>query len=302
VRNIGRFDDEGTARVFSDFLYAQDIDNHVDEDLPSWVVWVHDDAHLASAREALEQYRRAPNDQKFHQARLSARKMRDDTARRDTAYRERIRLARLSMHGAQARGDVTRGLLVISVMVAFLSQAGTSGEALSSLFLTNYPSGALLPEVRGGEIWRLFTPALIHYGVWHLLFNMWLWWSFGQRVESRKGAIWFTVFVVLASVFCNMTEFTWSYLVAPGVIWRMGGMSGVLYALFGFVLVKGKLDPLDELEVDPVTTAILLLWLVFGMLGGLGNVANGTHLGGLIFGVVWALGDIAWFRWRKRMG
>ena len=108
-----------------------------------------------------------------------------------------------------------------------------------------------------GQVWRLVTPIVIHYGMMHLLFNMWMWWSFGQRVEARKGTRWFAVFVVVSAALSNLCQFGIGYLMAPYQISLVGGMSGVLYAVFGFVWVKGRLDPLDELQIDDVTLVII---------------------------------------------
>ena len=63
-------------------------------------------------------------------------------------------------------------------------------------------------------------------------------------------------------------------------------MSGVLYALFGYVWVRGKLDPLFSLVLPPATAVILMVWLVLGFVGKAGSVANFTHLGGLIAGAI----------------
>ena len=37
-------------------------------------------------------------------------------------------------------------------------------------------------------------------------------------------------------------------------------------------------------------------------MGGLGNIANAAHLGGLAVGVIWALGDIALFKGARGPG
>lgn len=303
MRNIGRIDDAAQATVFSDYLYAQAIDNHVDADDDSHVIWVHDDAHLGPARELLAAFRAEPEAERFHAARSSARARRKEVQAKDQAYRDRIRLAQLTLYGADGRGDLTRAFLVISVLVGIGTGLGSNWQLVSPLMLTNASVGALLPEVLGGQIWRLVTPVFVHFGITHLLFNMWMWWGFAQRVEHRKGLRWFGLFALAAAVFSNLAEFGLAYLMAGGALGvgvSFGGMSGVLYALFGFVWFKGRLDPLDELAVDPTTQWMLLGWLVLCMTGAMGPIANGAHFGGLVFGVLWAYGDVAVFNWRKR--
>ena len=43
----------------------------------------------------------------------------------------------------------------------------------------------LFEKIRQGQIWRLFTPCLLHYDFLHILFNMaWLW-ILGRQIEDR---------------------------------------------------------------------------------------------------------------------
>ena len=70
-----------------------------------------------------------------------------------------------------------------------------------------------------------------------------------------------------------------------------GGMSGVVYALMGFIwagnaLRKNWMEPLP-----PAVMAFMLIWLLVGLVGalevlGAGAIANGAHLGGLVIGVL----------------
>lgn len=303
MRNIGRIDDEGQATLFSDYLYAESIDNHLDPDGGAQVLWVHDDAKVDRAKELLAAFRAAPGDPRYQAARPSAAARRRERQAKDEAYRARIRLAQWSMYGAAGRGDLTRATLALCALVAAVSGLGASWSIVAPLMLTNSPVGWMLPEVRSGELWRLVTPIFVHFGITHLGFNMWMWWSFAQRVEVRKGRGWFAVFVLLAAVFSNLVEFGLSYATAvPGEGLAFGGMSGVLYALFGFTWFKGRLDPLDELSVDQTTQWMLLGWLVLCITGAMGPIANGAHVGGLVFGMAWAYVDVAWFEWRKRRG
>ena len=108
VRNIGRFEDQARAQVLSDYLYAEGIDNRVEEAEPGWAIWVHDDARVAEAKAHLADFHSFPSDARFEKARAVAQARRKEHEQKDAAYRQRVRLAQLSMHGAQARGDLTR--------------------------------------------------------------------------------------------------------------------------------------------------------------------------------------------------
>ena len=70
----------------------------------------------------------------------------------------------------------------------------------------------------------------------------------------------------------------------PGYV---GGMSGVVYGLAGYVWLRGKYDRASGLYLDAQSVQWLLIWLVVCYTGLLGRVANTAHLTGLIIGVVW---------------
>jgi GlpG protein len=71
-------------------------------------------------------------------------------------------------------------------------------------------------------------------------------------------------------------------------------MSGVVYALLGFVMVSHKLSPHPLTAVPAGVIGFMLFWLVLCMTGAIdiflggGGVANAAHLGGLIAGCLFA--------------
>ena len=85
-----------------------------------------------------------------------------------------------------------------------------------------------------------------------------------------------------------MVQFVWSG--SP----YFGGMSGVVYALLGYIWIKDKVVPDPQLTLPPGIIGFMLGWLVVCMTGildlllGVG-VANGAHLGGLIIGMLLGL-------------
>jgi GlpG protein len=142
----------------------------------------------------------------------------------------------------------------------------------------------MLPEVRRGEIWRLFTPSIIHLGFLHIIFNM-LWLrDLGSMIEARQGALTLAVLVLVFAVLSNFGQY---YVSGPG----FGGMSGVVYGLLGYIWIRGKMDPGSGLFLHPSTVNMMLIWFVLcytGLLGPLvGGIANTTHAVGLAAGISW---------------
>ncbi len=146
----------------------------------------------------------------------------------------------------------------------------------------------LAESLQHGHIWRLITPAFLHFGFVHFLFNsMWMW-DLGRRLEIILGRTGFFIFFVVVAALSNLAQYLWQ----PNTMF--GGMSGVVYALLGFVMVSHKLAPHPLTAVPVGIIGFMLFWLVLCMSGAIdffigGGVANAAHLGGLIAGCIFAL-------------
>ncbi|HCR98110.1 MULTISPECIES: rhomboid family intramembrane serine protease [Halomonas] len=135
-----------------------------------------------------------------------------------------------------------------------------------------------------GQVWRLLSPAFLHFGWMHLIFNlMWLWY-FGRQVEVLQGSRTMLLLLLVAGIGANLAQyFTGTVL--------FGGMSGVVYALLGHVWVMSRRAPQRGFFVPQMLVVFMLGWMVFTMTDmaswvGFGNVANEAHLGGLLVGLI----------------
>jgi GlpG protein len=151
-----------------------------------------------------------------------------------------------------------------------------------------------LADVRRGQVWRLVSPIFLHLDWMHLIFNM-LWLAdLGAIIERRKGTWWLALVVLSTAVASNLVQYAWS---GPG----FGGMSGVVYALFGYVWMKGKFQPQEGMAVGQQTVLIMLVWLVACMTGLLGPIANAAHLVGLLGGMALGHAQYSWKRVKEMM-
>ena len=66
-----------------------------------------------------------------------------------------------------------------------------------------------------------------------------------------------------------------------------GGMSGVDYALFGFLWMRGKFDRFATWRMNPNSVYAMVGWFVLCFTGLLGPIANGAHTVGLVAGMAW---------------
>ncbi len=72
------------------------------------------------------------------------------------------------------------------------------------------------------------------------------------------------------------------------VVW-FGGMSGVGYALFGYLWMKGCAHPEEHLWVNYNTDVKMVVWFLLCFTGMLGPIANAAHGVGLVVGMIFGL-------------
>lgn len=172
---------------------------------------------------------------------------------------------------------VTATLIVFSIFVALISKLGRDFQFLHILFISEYRQG--LPEIFGGQIWRLFTPIIIHFGIMHIAFNLLWLYQLGSTIEQRQSSQRMVVLVLIISFLSNLSQFYWS-----GPIF--GGMSGVVYGLLGYVWAQGKFNPRSGLGLDKNIALMMIVWFIVCWLGLVGNIANMAHTIGLVCGIV----------------
>ncbi|MCG6659278.1 rhomboid family intramembrane serine protease [Halomonas campisalis] len=156
--------------------------------------------------------------------------------------------------------------------------------------------GSLGEALASGQVWRLLSPAFLHFGWMHLIFNMlWLWY-FGRQVEAFHGSRRMLLLLLVAGIGANLAQY------ATGTV-LFGGMSGVDYALLGYVWLMSRRAPGSGFFVPQMLVVFMLGWMVFTMTDaagavGFGNVANEAHLGGLVVGLAlgWYYSSKARFR------
>lgn len=133
------------------------------------------------------------------------------------------------------------------------------------------------------EPWRIIGPAFFHFSLLHIVFNTMWWWQLGGSIEKSLGKGMLINLLLISAVFSNLGQFFVSGA-------NFGGLSGVVYALVGFVWWYGYLAPEKGLSLSKPIIGFLLFWLVLGFVDLLPvNVANTAHLLGLISGCLLAV-------------
>ena len=304
MRQIGFIDEERDAARFGDYLLTNGIVSSIEEmQGGAWAVWIEDDDHLDRARAELDQFRANPADPRYDAAGeaqvIRKRAEKAEQRRRQKFVDVRTRWAQ---PGSLAR-PVTMVLAVISIIASivgtklgFVPDPPPPPTPLANAFSIapvqvdeRYMRWDDLDAItKRGQVWRLVTPIFLHFSILHLIFNMFWLLDLGSMIETRRGSIFLLVMVVVTAAVSNLAEYYVS-LSLSGLSFHpnpsFGGMSGVVYALFGYVWMKGKYQPHLGIGVQQQTVTVMLVWLVLCMTGLVGNVANTAHLVGLLGGV-----------------
>jgi GlpG protein len=143
-------------------------------------------------------------------------------------------------------------------------------------------SSAALQLTEPTQLWRWFTPMLLHFSLTHLVFNLAWWLYLGRQFEQRLGLVMLLNVTLSVALVSNAAQY---FMVNP----NFGGLSGVVYGLFGYFWIAGRLNPAQGLYISPGLVGFMLLWLLLGFFDVLWvSMANWAHLGGLLAGMGWA--------------
>ncbi|MET0356317.1 MAG: rhomboid family intramembrane serine protease [Cellvibrio sp.] len=185
---------------------------------------------------------------------------------------------------------ITSALILLSALGALVVALNDSIRLMQWFTFQKLSFGYFLTlekTLQSGEIWRFITPAFLHFGILHFVFNSLWMWDLGRRLESLMGKSTYLLFFVVTAVISNAAQYMWE----PNT--NFGGMSGVVYALVGFIIVSQKLSPNKLTAVPAGVLGFMLFWLVLCMTGAIdyfvgGGVANAAHVGGLLAGSAFA--------------
>ncbi len=188
-------------------------------------------------------------------------------------------------------------LIAASVALYVWSNQGENQERLLPWFISleSARSAHPLREVLHGEIWRLFSPAFIHSGLYHIGFNMLNLISLGNILERRVNSWNYLALVAGLAMASDLTQYFFTG--NPD----FGGMSGVVYGLIGYIWMRGRSDQTFGLAIPQQMVVIAFVWFFACVVGIIHHVANAAHAGGLIVGMLWGISDARGAMQRARL-
>ena len=129
-----------------------------------------------------------------------------------------------------------------------------------------------------GQLYRLLTSAFLHYGMTHLLFNMWALWVIGPPLEAALGRLRYGALYAMSALGGSVLVYLLSDLGAA-----TAGASGAVFGLFGATFVIGKRLNLDVRWVIGLIALNLAFTFVIPLISSQ-NISWQGHIGGLVTG------------------
>jgi GlpG protein len=146
-------------------------------------------------------------------------------------------------------------------------------------------------QIWAGEQWRPLTSSIGHVNLIHALFNAYWLAVFGPMLEERFGSWRMLGLIVLLCYVSILPEYIVQGYIddpLPGAL----GFSGVVYGLFGLILIGRRHVPAWWTVCDQQTVKLLIGWFflcIFLTWAKIMPVANVAHGAGFGFGVLFGL-------------
>jgi membrane associated rhomboid family serine protease len=175
--------------------------------------------------------------------------------------------------------SLTRILIGINV-VLFCLQLLT-GDLFTEYF-------ALWPVGSGFfEPWQVITYGFLHGGWFHLLFNMWALFIFGEDLERYLGVKRYAGLYVTSVLTAALTQLLVTWLMGSEPFPTVGASGAVFGILLGFALYFPERTIVLLIPPIPMPARVFVmlyaaLELFLGVTGTQAGVAHFAHLGGLL--------------------
>lgn len=313
MRRIGFIENRQDSTRFCDFLISQRIhakaESEVDQANSRYSIWVKEETKVADAKSLLDQFLANPSDTRFD-ASKEAEAVRKAEAEENARRLKNIAKVKHRSGGAvggmgAGRIPVTIASIVICIVVGLLTGFGKPNTRINQLgqrvpttefrvfdsltfmsFQDRIQYEDAFATIRKGEVWRVFTPAILHGSMGHLAMNMMGLFFLGSVIERLHGGGWLLLMLVSIAIAANLVQVFWPEANNGGP--NAVGASGATYGLFGFFMIRPHFQPMYPVALPPMFLLMGLGFLVAGVLMVIPTMANGAHVGGLAGGMIFA--------------
>jgi GlpG protein len=271
LRPLVKVTQHNIALLFCNYLKTLSIQAKVITEDAGFVIYCQDDKHDIAQQE-FEQFIADPYQIKYQQAAWQSGDVTDVNPHAPAL------LSSFKDQFFSHAGIVTLTIFALCWLVFIASNLGWANTVFHHLqFYSTLNLDAVLQAPH-----RLLGPAFFHFSWLHIVFNTMWWWQLGGSIERTTGKFSLVTLLLVSAVISNIGQF-----MVDGP--NFGGLSGVVYALVGYVWWVGWLMPEKGLSLSKPIIGFMLFWLLLGYTSLMPiNVANTAHLLGLLSGCLLA--------------
>lgn len=270
LQALVKVEQHNIALIFVDYLQSIAIKAEV-RTIDNYFVVFCDADHFERSRAEFEHFIQQPHNEKYQQAAWQHGQVSDVQQHSQSVKQQFL-----------AHTGITTLVIFSLCWLVFIASI-TGWESTIFNALQFYPDFTFHNFLQ--QPLRILGPALFHFSWFHIIFNTMWWWQLGCSIEQKLGWSSLLIIFVVSAIISNAGQ----YLVSGP---NFGGLSGVVYALFGYVWWLQWLAPKLGLNIPKPLIGMVLVWMLLGFAEVLPeNMANTAHLLGLVSGCI-----LAWLK------
>ena len=242
LQPLVKIDQKSIGQVFIGYLASEGIHAQLAPDEGGFVALV-EKAHIHRAADLFKEFIKQPYHPKYQQAawhHSEASDIQHDGLLKDTS-------AKFFAHA----GVITLSVFAICWLVFLAAVLGLGSGFYRELSFYN----AFSIEAFIASPWKIIGPAFIHFSWLHIVFNTMWWWQLGGAIEKGFSKATLINLFLFSAIASNLGQFLVS---GP----NFGGLSGVVYAVVGFVWFSGYLMPEKGLGLSKAIIGFLTVLVV----------------------------------------
>lgn len=176
---------------------------------------------------------------------------------------------------------VTAVIALINILVFIILEAG--GSTLDSGYMLSHGALEYSAVFEQGQYYRLLSHFFMHFGMEHLVNNMFVFIVLGYHLENIIGRLQYFVMYMISGFASGIVSVLWYNILGEQCIsaGASGAIFGIIGALFTLIIIyKGRLKDISYRRI--------VLFLVLTLYSGARNpeVDNVAHVSGFVIGAV----------------
>lgn len=185
-------------------------------------------------------------------------------------------------------------IIIILVNVLVFAIMEYNGSTLDVYYMINHGASSWELEFKEMELYRLFSCMFIHFGIGHLMNNMFMLYMIGAQIEKLYGRCKFLMIYLSTGLVASLASSVVNMLMGKNDI-ISGGASGAIYGIMGAMII---ILWFNRKNIGDVLYRFIML-VILMVYGGFteAGVDNVAHIAGFLSGIV--IGGIVYMNIKK---